>query len=47
MNFSINSFRLVTMIMYLNDLPNGQGCTEFPALNIKMTPIKGLNSLFF
>ena len=38
--FFINR-RLVTLFLYLNNLPQGQGCTEFPALNIRITPERG------
>ena len=33
--------RLVTLFLYLNNLPLGQGCTEFPALNLRITPERG------
>ena len=34
----VNPRRLVTYFIYLNTLPEGQGCTEFPRLNIAVTP---------
>jgi hypothetical protein len=34
-------FRLVSLILFLNDLPEGQGSTMFPALNTGVTPEKG------
>ena len=34
----VNPRRLVTYFIYLNSLPEGQGCTEFPRLNLAVTP---------
>jgi hypothetical protein len=36
----------VTLFLYLNNLPEGQGCTEFPALNLRITPEKGIYMYF-
>ena len=39
--------RLVTLFLYLNNLPEGQGCTHFPALNgLRVTPKRGCGVLF-
>jgi prolyl 4-hydroxylase len=42
--------RILTFFIYLNTLPEGQGCTEFPLLNdnlgLSVQPIKG-NALLF
>lgn len=38
--------RLVTLFIYLNSLPEGQGCTEFPLLNLKIAPKKGCALIF-
>ncbi len=38
--------RYVTFFVYLNTLPEGQGHTEFPALNLSVRPQKG-NALMF
>ena len=38
--------RYVTFFIYLNTLPEGQGHTEFPALNLSVRPQKG-NALVF
>jgi hypothetical protein len=39
--------RLVTLFLYLNNLPKGQGCTEFPALNLRITPERGMHHPIF
>jgi hypothetical protein len=38
--------RLVTLFLYLNNLPTEQGHTEFPALNISVAPQRGCGVLF-
>ena len=38
--------RLVTLFLYLNTLPEGQGHTEFPALGISVKPERGCGVLF-
>ena len=38
--------RLITLFIYLNDLPEGQGHTEFPLINISVQPKKGCGVLF-
>ena len=37
---------MVTCFLYLNTLPEGQGCTEFPALDLRITPKRGCGVLF-
>ena len=36
----------MTLFLYLNTLPEGQGCTEFPALDLRITPKRGCGVLF-
>lgn len=38
--------RLITFFVYLNDLPEGQGATEFPSLELKVTPKRGSAVMF-
>lgn len=38
--------RYVTLFLYLNTLPEGQGHTEFPVLNLSVTPKRGCGILF-
>lgn len=38
--------RIVTLFIYLNNLPAGQGHTEFPLLGVSVTPRKGGALLF-
>lgn len=40
--------RLITIFAYLNTLPDGEGCTEFPAVSppLRVTPEKGSAVLF-
>ena len=38
--------RLVTLLIYLNTLPDGQGHTEFPELELSVRPEKGCGLLF-
>ena len=38
--------RVVTLFLYLNTLPEGQGHTEFPALGISVKPERGCGVLF-
>lgn len=38
--------RLVTLLLYLNTLPRGQGHTEFPGLHLSVRPEKGCGILF-
>ncbi len=38
--------RVVTLFAYLNTTPKGQGCTEFPMLNIKVSPRRGRVLIF-
>jgi prolyl 4-hydroxylase len=42
----IHPRRLVTFFVYLNNLPENEGCTEFPSLNLKVHPIRGSAVLF-
>lgn len=38
--------RLVTLLLYLNTLPEGQGHTEFPDIDISVRPQRGCGILF-
>jgi hypothetical protein len=38
--------RLITFFVYLNDIPEGQGETEFPLIGLKVTPKRGCAVLF-
>jgi hypothetical protein len=38
--------RIITLFLYLNTLPNGQGHTEFPHPRISITPKRGSGILF-
>jgi hypothetical protein len=38
--------RLVTLVVYLNDLPFGNGFTEFPSLNLSILPKRGQALMF-
>ena len=38
--------RLITFFIYLNNLPYGQGHTEFPRLGLSVQPVRGAALLF-
>ena len=42
----VRPVRLVTLFVYLNNLPEGQGHTEFPILNLSLRPQRGCGLLF-
>lgn len=42
----IYPLRYATFFVYLNTLPEGQGCTEFPSLDIAVTP-SARDAVFF
>lgn len=43
---AIHPLRLVTLFVYLNNLPLDNGCTEFPELGLKVQPQRGRALLF-
>ena len=34
--------RIATLFVYLNTLPDGEGCTAFPELGLNVTPKRGM-----
>ena len=38
--------RYITLFLYLNNLPEGQGHTEFPVINVSVQPKRGCGILF-
>ena len=39
---TVSPRRIATVFVYLNSLPEGQGCTAFPELGLEVTPKRGM-----